>query len=241
MGQLDVIAENIFNTEFYEEVGTPEYLQDFKARISAWLETNIGQLNILINENFRVDENNDVCPRLKAEEIAIFIQLYLKFYYKRQSQSILKNLSTTTTTSGSGTPVYTMSDWTELREGDSSIKRVSQNASPQQKVQVAQAYKGFSEEADIKLSELVHSYNMYRSRPKQVVSMEAGASECEIENRTCENPVITPTPTGVSMSNAEDQFFTTQKEVRETPTPEKISGENIYPEDDGMMFSAHGD
>ena len=50
MGQIDVVAENIFNTEFYEEVGTPEYIQQRKAQISAWLETNIGQLNILINE-----------------------------------------------------------------------------------------------------------------------------------------------------------------------------------------------
>lgn len=169
MGQLDDIAGDIYDTEFFDEVATPGEIAAAKARIAAWLETNIGQLNVLINSSYRVDASNDTCPVLQDEEIAIFIQLYLKYYYKRQSQSILKNLTSTTTVI-SGTPVYTMSDWTELREGDSQIKRVSQNASPQQKVQIAQAYKGFSSEADVKLSELIHAYNMYKSAPRQVVS-----------------------------------------------------------------------
>lgn len=169
MGQLNDIAEKIYDTEFFDEVATPEAIEDAKTRISAWLETNIGQLNILINESFRVDDQNDVCPVLKDEEIAIFIQLYLKYYYKRQSQTILKSVGGSTSSVPS-TPAYTMSDWTELREGDSSIKRVAQTSSPQQRIQIAQTYRTFSQEADIKLSELIHSYNMYNSSPKQVVS-----------------------------------------------------------------------
>jgi hypothetical protein len=188
MGQIDSIAESIFNTEFYEEVGTPEYIQQRKVQISAWLETNIGQLNILINEGFRVDENNDACPVLKNEEIAIFIQLYLKYYYKRQSQSILKNLTTTTTSGGESSS--SMSEWTQLREGDSSITRVAQNASPQQKVQVAQTYKTFAEEADIKLSELVHSYNMYKSSPRQVAGNEASSEDCTPEASGCDTESV---------------------------------------------------
>ena len=177
MGQIDVIAANIYDTEFYAEVATPDEITASKTRISAWLETNIGQLNILLNTVFRIDSNNNVTPVLKDEEIAIFIQLYLKAHYKRESQNILKNLSSYTSTTPS-TAVTTMSDWTELREGDSAIRRVAQVSSPQQKVQVAQTYKTFAEEADIKLSELVHSYNMYLSGPRQVVSIEAGAGEC---------------------------------------------------------------
>ena len=78
-----------------------------------------------------------------------------------------------------------MSEWTELREGDSSIKRVAQNASPQQKVQVAQTYKTFAEEADIKQSELVHSYNMYKSSPRQVAGNEASSEDCTPEASGC--------------------------------------------------------
>lgn len=211
MGQLDVIAANIYDTEFYAEVATPEEIAASKTRISAWLETNIGQLNILLNSSYRVNANNDVSPTLVSEEIAIFIQLYLKAHYKRESQSILKNLSSYTSTTPS-TAVTTMSDWTELREGDSSIKRVAQVSSPQQKVQVAQTYKTFAEEADIKLSELVHTYNMYKSRPRQVVSLEAGASECEVD-RTEETPTTTPTSSGSSSSSGSqgfNPFFTVQ-------------------------------
>lgn len=211
MGQLDVIAANIYDTEFYAEVATPEEIAASKTRISAWLETNIGQLNILLNSSYRVNANNDVSPTLVSEEIAIFIQLYLKAHYKRESQSILKNLSSYTSTTPS-TAVTTMSDWTELREGDSSIKRVAQVSSPQQKVQVAQTYKTFAEEADIKLSELVHTYNMYKSRPRQVVSLEAGASECEVDH-TEETPTTTPTSSGSSSSSGSqgfNPFFTVQ-------------------------------
>ena len=199
MGQLDVIADNIYDTEFYAEVATPAEIAASKTRISAWLETNIGQLNILLNSSYRVGVSNDVSPALFSEEIAIFIQLYLKAHYKRESQSILKNLSSYTSTTPS-TAVTTMSDWTDLREGDSSIKRVAQVSSPQQKVQVAQTYKNFAEEADIKLSELVHTYNMYKSRPRQVVSLEAGASECEVRHVE-ETPTVTPTSSGSSSSS----------------------------------------
>lgn len=211
MGHLDVIAENIHNNEFYAEVATPEEIAAFKTRISAWLETNIGQLNILLNTSFRVDSNNNVSPSLMDEEIAIFMYLYLKAHYKRESQNILKSLSSSYVTPS--TSVTTMSDWTELREGDSAIRRVAQVSSPQQKVQVAQTYKTFAEEADIKLSELVHSYNMYRSRPRQVVSLEAGAAECEIKN-TEETPTTTAVSSGSSANSSEsfDPFFSAQNE-----------------------------
>mgnify|MGYP007000115650 len=47
MGQIQDIAEDIFATEFYDEVGTPAYIVQRKAQIAAWLETNIGHLNVL--------------------------------------------------------------------------------------------------------------------------------------------------------------------------------------------------
>ena len=187
MGQIDDIAEDIFATEFYDEVGTPQYITQRKAQISAWLETNIGHLNVLINTEFRVDSSNDVNPVLNEEEIAIFIQLYLIHYYKREAQSLLKKIVSTTTTVSTPISTPSMSDWTELREGDSYIKRVAQNASAQQKVQISQAFKSISQEAEIKLNELVHSYNMYKSPPRQVAGKDAIAKDC------CTTP-ITPTP-----------------------------------------------
>jgi hypothetical protein len=186
MGKLDDIAVQIFETEFYDELsGTPASIQIRKDQISAWLETNIGHLNVLLNQSFRVDSSNDVCPVLNEEEVAIFIQLYLVYYYRREAQSVLKKLTTTVISS---TPVITnsMSDWTELREGDSSIKRVASNASAQQKVQTSQLYKSFSFDAAERMNQLVHRYNMYKSQPRQVSGRDALATNC--------SPHPTPTP-----------------------------------------------
>ncbi len=198
MGQIDDISERIYHTEFYDEDGEGDF-ERLTSRISAWLETNIGQLNILINTSFRVDSNNDVHPKLLDEEIAIFIQLYLKSYYKRQSQNILKNATTSETNVGDST--YSMSGWTELREGDSVIKRVSQNSTPQQKIQAAESYQSFSADADIKLGQLVHTYNMYNSRPRQVITEDTPGGHCELEDVNAKEvtpstptSTITPTP-----------------------------------------------
>jgi hypothetical protein len=196
MGYTDVIAEKIFDSEFYDEIGTPAYIQNRKAQIAAWLETNIGHLNILINQSYRVDYKNDICPVLQKEEEAIFIQLYLKYYYKRQAQSILKSASSIIITPSTPNQTTTMSDWTELREGDSSIKRVSQTASPQQKVQMSQAYKSFSDGAEAKLKNLVHSYNMYKSSPRQVAGADAPESSgCFSGPESCPPTTPTTTPT----------------------------------------------
>lgn len=181
MGQIDAIAEKIYNSEFYEDDADESSVKSFKTRISAWLESNIGLLNILIYKDYRINSYLDVEPALQPEEIAIFTQLYLKEYYKRQSQSALKNVTSSTTTTTTGESSFTMSEWTELREGDSSIKRQSLVSTPQQKIQAAQAYKSIANEADIKLKELVHYYNSYNSEPRQIVSEESFIVDCSTQ------------------------------------------------------------
>ena len=218
MGQIDDIASNIYVTEFIDDAVNsgcgntptatcnPSYIPQKKLEIAAWLETNIGQLNILINADFRVDAANNVCPVLKDEEIAIFIQLYLKAYYKRQSRQALTSASSSSSsTTTTGDPVLLTSDWTELREGDSVIKRTAQVASPQQRVQIANAYRSFSDEADIKMVELVHAYNMYRSSPRQVAGSDAPESE-----DCCTESACTPTSTGTPASGSQGMTFSAQ-------------------------------
>jgi hypothetical protein len=192
MGQIDDIASNIYVTEFNDEADASAITQK-KTEIAAWLETNIGQLNILINTGFRIDSSNNVCPVLKDEEIAIFIQLYLKAFYKRTARVALKTASSSnSSSSSSGDPTLLTSDWTELREGDSVIKRTAQVASPQEQVKVANAYSAYSGEADVKAIELVHAYNMYRSSPRQVAGKDAGSSST---SECCTDTVCTPTST----------------------------------------------
>ena len=212
MGQIDDIASNIYATEFVDDAVNsgcgntptttcnPSYIPQKKLEIAAWLETSIGQLNILINTDFRVDADNDVCPVLKPEEIAIFTQLYLKSYYKRESRAALRTAaSSSSTTTVSGDATLLTSDWTELREGDSVIKRTAQVASPQEKIKVANAYSSFSDEADVKMVDLIHAYNMYRSSPRQVVGKDVSDSDTEdcCTPSFC-TPLSTPTVTVTS-------------------------------------------
>lgn len=246
MGQIDDISASIYHTEFYDEDGDGAF-ERLTARISAWLETNIGQLNILINTSFRIDENNDVHPRLLDEEIAIFIQLYLKAYYKRQSQNILKNATTSELNIGDST--FSMSGWTELREGDSVIKRVSQNSTPQQKIQAAESYQSFSTEADIKLGELVHAYNMYNARPRQVITEDTFEGTCELEdNHKAEsteqvNIPITPSASPTPGNGTVDPVYPGGDVQSEEEKQEEGKEEQEEKKDGDFhdLFNIHGD
>ena len=151
------------------EIATGIYKYDFGGsssstngfQISGWLETNIGELNSLIFSCYS-GEN----PGLGLEEKSIFRQLYLKSYYEGESRKILQGVQTTSTeTEGSGEIVT--SDWTELREGDSYIKRVATLATPATKTQASKTFLQFSQDADVSLKDLVYKYNLYRANPAE--------------------------------------------------------------------------
>ena len=155
--QINVIAKKIFNSEFYDlfDESSEDYAVQssrFISRIEAWLETNIGQLNMLTHAGCWATNSGQLCPEIHPEEVAIFIQLYLREYYKREANNSLKNVTSSYSSSTTGESSFTMSDWVELREGDSSIKRQSLVSTPQQRIQAAQAYKSISQDADIQLS-----------------------------------------------------------------------------------------
>ena len=206
--QVDEIAESIYESEFYDffDSGVAEdvpKIKTFKARISAWIETNIGQLNILIHSNHRITKKNDICPRLRPEEISILIQLYLREFYKRESRLALKGVSSSSSSTTTGESSVTMTDWVELREGDSSIKRQSLITTPQQKIQAAQTYKSISKEADLRIKDMVQYYNLYNSLPRQVVSQGIKTTSCDKKPKDCKEELVdcpekaatlTPTP-----------------------------------------------
>jgi hypothetical protein len=206
--QVDEIAESIYESEFYDffDSGVAEdvpKIKTFKARISAWIETNIGQLNILIHSSHRITKKNDICPRLRPEEISILIQLYLREFYKRESRLALKGVSSSSSTTTTGESSVTMTDWVELREGDSSIKRQSLITTPQQKIQAAQTYKSISKEADLRIKDMVQYYNLYNSLPRQVVSQGIKTTSCDKKPKDCKEELVdcpekaatlTPTP-----------------------------------------------
>jgi hypothetical protein len=135
--------------------GNPSAAGDI-TKIADYLEVNIGQLNILLNTDFESGP-------LLDEEAAVLIQLYLRDYYKKKSRTVLHSALTSGGSSG-GT-----SEWTELREGDSVIKRVATLASPAQKTAMSKSYQSLSSQANEELKGLVQKYNLYMGKPRQVI------------------------------------------------------------------------
>lgn len=181
---LGQIAEYIWDNEVGDGVvATPEFISTEKRKIADYLEINVGTLNMLINSEFCVDKSFStispstegwetggrtklVVPPLDKEESSILIQLYLRDYYKKKARTVLNESSSSS--EQEGTPGQ-VSDWTELREGDSVIKRVATVASPAQKTNQSKSYQSLSVNAGNELDSLVQKYNLYLSKPRQVI------------------------------------------------------------------------
>lgn len=164
INEIGNLASGIFKYDFDEDTSliNPDY-------ISGWLSNNIGELNVLIHTDF--DGEN---PGLENEEQAIFRQIFLKSYYGKLARKTLMGVSSTTTETG-GSGETTMSDWIELREGDSYIKRQVTTASPATKVTASKQYSNYALDAEINLKQLIYKYNVNNSRPSQVAGKDAPA------------------------------------------------------------------
>ena len=164
MNQLGELGYHIWDIEFGDHSTALEREQN-ALLISGYLEANIGQLNILINTDFYLDTIQDaVAPKLEYEEKAILTQLYLRDHMQKQARNVLRGASTSTASTTTNTEG--MTDWTEIREGDSVIKRSI--ATSTTKNTSAKLFQDSSSEAAERLKNLVHSYNMYGSKPLQV-------------------------------------------------------------------------
>ena len=120
--------------------------------ISGWFETNVGQLNILIGQDFFVNESGNFEPRpLTSEEASIFHALYEGHYYDKMRRDTLRGLNT----AGDG-------DCMLFKEGDTTIQKSS-------KTSVASAFTELGRENRSRLRELVFQYNMGQATPTQKI------------------------------------------------------------------------
>jgi len=122
--------------------------------IHAWLEENLGQLNILINTSYCLEGSE-----LGLEESAIYRELYLYNYYSKRarmaSRGIMSNCSGTST-----------GDITSISDGESRVTFTNKN-------EVTKVLRGLSKDAKENMDDLVHKYNMYQSEPRQIGGIEA--------------------------------------------------------------------
>ena len=74
------------------------------------------------------------------------------------------------------------SDWTVLKEGDTTIQRSTFGA--KERSSAAREYREMAREADKKITELVYAYNLYGAQPRQV----AGADTYNLTGSGCGAP-----------------------------------------------------
>jgi len=169
MDPLGVLASGILVTEFNDVTGYANKTAEMTV-ISGYLKENIGQLNILINKEFNnvtgtgVAEVDRVAPKLKNEEGAILSKLYMRDYYYKLARNALKGLTSSTSSSGPSTTDL----WTEVREGDSYIRRTSIVASPTVKERSARVLNDIAKDLQQDLEKMAYYYNMYGALPRQV-------------------------------------------------------------------------
>ena len=167
VNEIGNLASGIYKYDFDEDQSliNPGYL-------SGWLENNIGELNVLIHSCYS-GEN----PGLGDQEQAIYRQIFLRDFYGKLGRKILMGVSTSTSTGPtSSTPSVVTSDWTELRDGDSVIRRRALMASPSEKVGASREYAVYSKEADETLKNLLYKYNTTNGGPRQVAGDDAPVS-----------------------------------------------------------------
>ena len=152
MNDLGRIASGITTYEFPNDTGT--YNMGF---VSGWLETNIGELNGLLHEEFSVDTTGNIRAAgtgLAPVEENIFSTLYELFYYQKSSREALRSFT------------YSDSvDWITLKEGDTTIQRQNKNS-------VSKTYMDLSKEANSRLDNLLYQYNYQKSSPIQVAGTD---------------------------------------------------------------------
>jgi len=176
MNQLGELGYSTWDTEFGDHSSTLERQQQ-ALLISGYYEANLGQLNVLLNTDFTLNTTEDkVEPALNNEEKAIFNQLYLKDYYRKQARNILRSAAniSSTTSNATSVPASTLTEWTTLQEGDTVIRR--NVSSPSTKNETARIMSSAADEANEILHKMIHSYNMYGSIPLQILGGEQYSS-----------------------------------------------------------------
>jgi hypothetical protein len=145
MSVLSGLATKIFQTEFDGDTGAVP-----RSYIEAWLGANLGLLNTRINTSY-----SGVNASLDQESEAIFKEMYMSNYYRKQSRNALRGL--VGNTDGS--------DILSLRDGNSSVTFTNKN-------EVSKVYKSLADECETKIDKLSHQYNMYQAEPLQLGGLE---------------------------------------------------------------------
>jgi hypothetical protein len=107
--------------QIHRELGSPTDLS--VSAIAFWVRTNVGALNNMVNQNFRINDsyevdrvdpdNSDLTINIDINAIAVFKKMYMVHYYDNKVRSTLGAASTDSVV--------------ELSSDGSSIKKINKN------------------------------------------------------------------------------------------------------------------
>jgi hypothetical protein len=149
MSNLLQLAEAIMSEEFDNN-----FDDNTIQSIEAWLQENLGQLNILINTSYCLEGSE-----LGLEESAIYKELYLYNYYSKRARMASRGIMGDCSTSSSG-------DITSISDGESRVTFTNKN-------EVTKVLRGLAKDSKENMDDLVHKYNVYQSEPRQIGGIEA--------------------------------------------------------------------
>ena len=136
--------------EIYRELGEPNDIT--LSSIAFWLRTNIGDLNIMINKKFYIDEttleitSEDTDPFGNIEK-SIFKMIYTIHYYERLFRNALGSASLDTVLS--------------VTDDGSTVVKINKN-------ELAKTYAQLRNQISDELQELTKNYNLNEVKPLQV-------------------------------------------------------------------------
>lgn len=131
--------------EIYADLESPS--SPDAAAIEIWLRTHIGDLNTALGLSITIVAN-ELSVDLSEAEKSIFKDIYLSSYYGLQIRRY------------TGASAY---DWSEVTEGDSTVRRVSKN-------ELAKTIQTLKRDLDAALKDKINRYRFDKSLP---VSQEA--------------------------------------------------------------------
>jgi len=137
--------------ELYREMGEPADLSI--ASIAYWLRSNIGDLNIIINKPYTINEttleievpSNE--PPFGTTEKSIFKMLFSLHYYERLMRNALGAAS--------------VDGLIEINQNGFSARKVNKN-------EIAKTYGELRKQINAELDKLIQNYNLNEARPLQV-------------------------------------------------------------------------
>jgi hypothetical protein len=147
-----------FINNIYNELGEP--VDYSPQKITSWIldNANLGKLNNLIGTCFSgIAYTNDcgnvtgygIDPAIKNDQLAVYKMLFDYEYFRNEARNVSKSSSTKG------------SDWTDLKEGDSTIKKINKN-------EISKNLRTMSRDAKEDLDKAVKMYLKYNAVPDQI-------------------------------------------------------------------------